>query len=51
MITGAEKPLVRAGGKGTIVRKRCLDMYRDEVERLYVEFAEKSLRVSDGVSA
>ena len=46
LLTAPEKPLVRAGGKGTIQRKRSLAMYQDEVDRLYIDFAKKTLEAS-----
>ena len=51
LLTVADKPLVRAGGKGTIQRKRSLAMYQDEVDRLYIEFAKKTLQAEDALSA
>lgn len=46
LLTVPERPLVRAGGKGTIQRKRSLAMYLDEIDRLYIEFAKKTLGAS-----
>lgn len=51
LLTVPEKPLMRAGGKGTIQRKRSLAMYEDEVDRLYIEFARKTLEASNSLSA
>ena len=46
LLTVPEKPLVRAGGKGTIQRKRSLAMYQDEVDQLYINFAKNTLQAS-----
>ena len=51
LLTVAKKPLVRAGGKGTIQRKRSLAQYQDEVDQLYIDFAKKTLDISNPLSA
>ncbi len=40
LVTVLNKPLLRAGGKGTIQRKRSLVEYQDEIDELYDAFAK-----------
>ena len=42
LVTVPNKPLLRAGGKGTIQRKRSLVEYQDEIDQLYDAFAKKT---------
>ena len=51
LLTVPDKPLVRAGGKGTIQRKRSLAKYQAEVDQLYIDFAKKTLKGSHRLSA
>ena len=51
LLTVPDKHLLRAGGKGTIQRKKSLAKYQDEVDQLYIDFANKTLEGSDQLSA